>query len=282
MDVIVDPHRMHAWSVRRKGRGGRVALVPTMGFLHQGHLSLMEWGRRAAEHLVTSIFVNPIQFGPNEDFAAYPRDLERDLELCRGAGVDCVFTPRAEAMYPPGNQTRVSVSELAAPLCGAGRPGHFDGVTTVVAKLFGIVACDVAVFGQKDFQQWLVIRRMAEDLNLPVEVVGRPTVREPDGLAMSSRNKYLDAGQRQTALGLNQALDLAEKMIKAGEQDAAAVERAVIKHIEANGGAAVEYAELRDPESLAKTGLVAGPVLLALAVNVGRARLIDNRVIGRT
>jgi pantoate--beta-alanine ligase len=271
---------MTAWSESRRAAGRRIALVPTMGFLHEGHLSLIRWAGEQADDVVVSIFVNPTQFGPSEDFEAYPRDMERDLALCAGAGADVVFAPGVEDMYPAGFQTVISVTELSRPLCGATRPGHFDGVATVVTKLFTIVRPHLGVFGEKDYQQLQVIKRFAADLNLGVEVVGRPTVREADGLAMSSRNKYLTPEQRPAALTLSRALALAEDLVARGERESGSILAELRGMIEAVPGTEIDYLELRHPETLAPAGRVDGRTLLALAVKVGKARLIDNRVIG--
>lgn len=280
MEVISAPEAMTAWSEARRREDRRIALVPTMGYLHDGHLSLIRWAVERSDDAVVSIFVNPTQFGPSEDFGAYPRDMERDLALCREAGTRVVFAPEVDDMYPEGFQTVVSVKEVSRPLCGASRPGHFDGVATVVTKLFTIVRPHLGVFGEKDFQQLLVIKRLARDLNLGVEVVGRPTVREPDGLAMSSRNKYLTPEQRPSALSLSRALALAEELVAGGERVAESILSKIRDMIEAAPGTEIDYVELRDPSTLVEVERVDKPALLALAVKVGLARLIDNRIIG--
>jgi len=259
-----------------------IVLVPTMGFFHEGHLSLMRRAKTLADRVVVSLFVNPIQFGPSEDLAKYPRDLDRDRALAEGAGVDALFTPAAGAMYGDGFQTRVVVSGLSQGLCGASRPGHFDGVATVVTKLFHIVAPDVAVFGEKDFQQLAVIRRMAADLDFNLRIVGHPIVREADGLAMSSRNTYLSKEERQVATCLYQSLTLAKTL--AGQNGPPQktvtpreIERAVTDFIQQNAGFVVEYATVIDRASLATAAKIDESCLLALAVRVnGRVRLIDN------
>lgn len=261
-----------------RSRGGRVGLVPTMGYLHEGHLALVRRARELAEFVVVSIFVNPTQFGPNEDFERYPRDWERDSALCRGAGVDLVFAPPVEELYPDGAQTWVTVEDLAGPLCGAGRPGHFRGVATVVAKLFHAVEPDVAVFGEKDYQQLQVIRRMARDLLMPVRIEGVPTVREADGLALSSRNVYLKGEQRGQARALSRALARAQELVSAGEERADPILSAV-RGLLQEAGVRVEYAELRHPETLVPVESVRPRALLALAASVGPTRLIDNRVL---
>lgn len=261
-----------------KASGKRVALVPTMGCLHEGHLVLVRRARELADFVVVSIFVNPTQFGPGEDFDRYPRALERDRELLRAEGVDLVFAPPVGEMYPAGFQTYVAVESLSKPLCGARRPGHFRGVATVVAKLFCAVEPDVAVFGEKDYQQLQVIRRMAADLDLSVAVEGVPTVREPDGLAMSSRNTYLSAEERRSALGLSRALARAQELVDAGEVRPSALEasaRAVLEE----AGLRIDYAEVRHPETLEPMKSAAPRALLALAAFAGTTRLIDNRVL---
>ena len=267
-----------ALSLRREGR--RIAFVPTMGFLHEGHASLLREGRQRGDVLVLSIFVNPIQFGPNEDLDSYPRNLEGDCAIARACGVDIVFTPTAAGMYPPGFQTAIRVPELALPLCGASRPGHFDGVATVVAKLFNIVQPDVALFGRKDFQQLAIIRRMALDLSLPVEIIGMPIVREADGLAMSSRNSYLSPDQRQSALCLSRAIRLVRERYAAGERQAARLIEAARGLIQAEPAATIDYLELRDAATLETATDVSDTTLLALAVRIGTTRLIDNTLLG--
>jgi len=266
--------RCRAWR-----REGRLALVPTMGYLHAGHLSLLEWGRGQADRLVASIFVNPAQFGPSEDLARYPRDLERDAALCEKAGVDALFCPEAEEMYPAGYQTWVEVTELSQGLCGASRPGHFRGVATVVLKLLNIVRPHLAVFGLKDYQQYLVIRRMAADLDLGVEIVGRPTVREEGGLAMSSRNTYLSPEERQEALVLREALREAERLVAAGERDAASLTTRLKGLIAARHRVRLDYLELRDAGSLEAVSCLDAPAVLAVAARVGATRLIDNTLL---
>ncbi|APC07331.1 pantoate--beta-alanine ligase [Neomoorella thermoacetica] len=260
-------------------RGLSIGLVPTMGYLHEGHLSLARAARQQNDVVIMSIFVNPTQFGPNEDFARYPRDLERDRELAAGAGVDAVFAPAVEEMYPAGYATYVQVEGLTEVLCGASRPGHFRGVTTVVNKLFNIVQPDRAYFGQKDYQQALVIKRMVRDLNFPIEIITIPTVREADGLALSSRNKYLTPEQRRSALSLHRALNLGSDLIKAGEREAAAVRRAMEKEITAWPETRIDYVAISDADTLKPLEKIAGRVLLALAVWVGNTRLIDNVVL---
>ncbi len=262
-----------------RASGRTVGLVPTMGYFHQGHLELMRAARENADRVVVSIFVNPIQFGPGEDLEAYPRDLQRDLEDARKLGVDYVFHPPVDEMYPEGFQTQVRVLELTKHLCGLARPGHFEGVTTVVAKLFNITRPHLAFFGQKDYQQLTVVSRMAGDLDMGVEIVGIPIVRESDGLAMSSRNIYLSPEERESALSLQESLGIADEMVRGGERDAARVRRAVEEHIQSRPHTDIDYVALCDPRTLEDVEIIQGDVLLALAVRVGKARLIDNRIL---
>jgi pantoate--beta-alanine ligase len=257
----------------------RIGLVPTMGYLHAGHLSLVHAAQRECDVVVMSIFVNPKQFGPQEDFTTYPRDLESDLRQAREAGVDAVFTPAVEEMYPPGFLTEVAVHELTAPLCGAARPGHFNGVTTVVAKLFNIVGPDRAYFGQKDYQQVTVLRKMTTDLCMPLEVITCPTVREPDGLAMSSRNAYLSPAERQAALVLSQALRLAKERLAQGERQGARLTATLRDYIAKEPLARIEYAAVCDPDTLQEVKQIFGTILVVLAVYIGKTRLIDNTLL---
>ncbi|WP_448605309.1 pantoate--beta-alanine ligase [Thermoflexus hugenholtzii] len=255
---------------------GTWGFVPTMGYLHEGHLSLVRRARAENDRVAVSIFVNPTQFGPHEDYARYPRDLERDLRLLEPLGVDLVFVPSVEEMYPPGFQTWVIVEEVSRPLEGASRPGHFRGVATVVAKLFNILQPDRAYFGQKDAQQTVVIRRMVQDLNIPVEIVICPTVREPDGLAMSSRNTYLSPEERRAATVLFRALQAAKARYEAGERDAERLREAMREVIRAEPLARIDYVSVAHPETLQELERVEGPALLSLAVYIGTTRLIDN------
>ena len=267
-----------ARTARRAGRS--IAFVPTMGYLHEGHESLLHEGRRRGDLLVLSIFVNPTQFGVGEDFEAYPRDLARDRAVAEGAGVDVIFAPRAMEMYPSGYQTYVDVERLTLPLCGASRPGHFRGVTTVVSKLFNIVQPDVALFGTKDYQQLAVVRRMVADLNMPMEVVGMPIIREADGLALSSRNAYLSPAERQAALCLSRSIREAREIYRAGERDVATMRGRVAAIIAAEPSATVDYIEFRHGDSLEEVAVADDRTLLALAVKIGRTRLIDNCLMG--
>ena len=262
-----------------KKQGRRIALVPTMGYLHQGHLTLVEKAKASGGFVVLSIFVNPLQFGPKEDFATYPRDLERDAALCAAAGVDLLFHPATEEMYPRPMLTYVEVGQLDAVLCGAKRPGHFRGVATVVSKLFNVVQPDAAYFGQKDYQQFLIIKRMVSDLNLPVEVCPVPIVREEDGLAMSSRNVYLSPDERREALVLSQSLEEAEKSIQSGERAAREIESKMREKISRNSRGEIDYAEVRNAEDLTEVTRIDVPVVIALAVKFGKTRLIDNKVV---
>ena len=256
-----------------------VGLVPTMGSFHDGHLALMRAARAASDVVVVSLFVNPAQFGPNEDLAAYPRDFDRDRDLAAAEGVDLLFAPDVSEVYPDGFDTRVEVGGVTGTLEGESRPGHFAGVTTVVTKLFNMVGPDVAWFGQKDAQQALVIRKLVRDLNMPVRVEVAPTVREPDGLAMSSRNAYLSGDDRERAASLSRALAAAERTVAAGRRDAADVLAAARAELDA-AGVTPEYLELRSAEDLSPAERVNGNTLLAVAARVGRARLIDNTMLG--
>ena len=261
-------------------RGDRVGFVPTMGALHAGHLALVGEAKKRASFVVVSIFVNPTQFGPNEDLGKYPRDLAGDLARLAPLGVDAVFAPPPTEIYDAGEDTRVHVGRLTEPLCGRTRPGHFDGVATVVAKLFNLVGPSVAVFGRKDYQQFLVVRRMTRDLLAPVEIVGVPTLREPDGLAMSSRNAFLSPDERDRALGLVRGLSAAARAFASGERRARALEEAARGPID-RVASSVDYVDVRDPDPLAPfDGLTGARALLAVACRIGTTRLIDNVVLG--
>ena len=270
---------MLSHSSRLLDEGDRIGFVPTMGYLHEGHLSLMRQARLDNHALVVSIFVNPTQFGPNEDYDSYPRDLEEDTVMLREVGCDVLFTPSAEEMYPDGNVTTVSVAGLTDRLCGASRPGHFDGVTTVVNKLFNITKPHRAYFGLKDYQQYRVLDRMVTDLDMDIEVVGLPTIREKDGLAMSSRNAYLSADQRENALTLSRSLETARKMVSEGERDPVVIESRVKELIESQPLLSIDYVSIVDEGDLSPIDILDKPALLALAVRVGEARLIDNTVL---
>jgi len=271
---------MQAIAGGERARGRTIAFVPTMGYLHDGHASLMREGRRRGDLLVASIFVNPSQFGAGEDFDAYPRDLERDARMAREAGVDVIFAPRASDIYPAGYQTWVDVDRLTLPLCGASRPGHFRGVTTVVCKLFNIVMPHVALFGKKDYQQLAVIRKMAADLNVAIDIVGMPIVRESDGLAMSSRNAYLSPDERRAALCLSRGIAEARRLFAAGERESGRLKDAVAAVIAAEPLVVTEYIEVRDGDTLEEVAVPGRNTLLALAVRIGKTRLIDNGLLG--
>ncbi len=273
----VEQMQERAENLRRDGR--RIACVPTMGFLHDGHLSLMRIARRRADVLVVSIFVNPAQFGPEEDFETYPRNLERDLDLCAKENVDIVFTPKTATLYPDGYQSYVKLEHLPHHLCGLSRPVFFTGVATVVCKLFNIVHPHIAVFGEKDYQQLLIIRRMVKDLNINTEIIGAPIVREKDGLAMSSRNAYLTSDQRPAALTLYRSLVKARKRVETGERNAARILNEARDLISAQPETDIDYLSICDPETLIDVERIDRTALMALAVKVGKTRLIDNTIL---
>jgi pantoate--beta-alanine ligase len=277
--VIKSPAEMSAWSEAARARGERIAFVPTMGALHAGHVSLLTAAKKRADLVVLSIFVNPTQFGPNEDLARYPRSLVGDLAKAEGAGTAVAFVPEAKDMYPKGAQTFIEVREVSQGLCGERRPGHFVGVATVVAKLFNIVRPHVALFGEKDFQQLAVIRRMVADLNMSVEIVGQPTVREPDGLAMSSRNAYLTPPDRSRALAISKGLSEARQRYAAGQRNAEALVQAALDIIQPSVDR-IDYVEIRDADTLAPVGNIDRPAVILAAVYVGTTRLIDNLRLG--
>lgn len=281
-EIIRSPKEMFARCEAERRAGKRVGFVPTMGCLHRGHLSLVEKAKAAADAVVVSIFVNPKQFGPNEDFDKYPRVLDADVDKLAALGVGAVFAPSAADMYPDGFSTEVAVSGLTENLCGAHRPGHFNGVTTVVAKLLSIVGPCAAVFGQKDYQQLKVIERMVRDLNLPIDVIPAPIVREPDGLAMSSRNAYLSPEDRERALSLSRGLDKARIAFEKGERRAGTLRQTVLDEVSAACDS-VDYVDIADPESLAllsEDDKVQTSALIAIAARLGTTRLIDNIVLG--
>jgi pantoate--beta-alanine ligase len=277
-EIIRDPAAMRARVEDLRRDGLRIAVVPTMGFLHEGHLSLLRAARARADVVILTIFVNPTQFGPSEDLSRYPRDEDGDLAKARPCGVDLAFCPEAAAMYATGAQTFVEVRDLARPLCGEKRPGHFAGVATIVTKLFNLTRPHVAFFGEKDYQQLAVIRRMVRDLDQGVEIAGMPIVREPDGLAMSSRNAYLSAEQRLQALALSGGLAAAEAAFIAGERDAAALVALARAPLE-RAGLRIDYVDLRDADELTPLTHVGRDAVLAIAAFVGTTRLIDNRVL---
>lgn len=262
-----------------KKQGLSVALVPTMGYLHEGHKSLMERARKENDKVVVSIFVNPMQFGPNEDLESYPRDLDRDSKICEAAGVDLIFHPEVEEMYGPDFHAYVDMHTLPEKLCGASRPVHFRGVQTVVSKLFHIIPADRAYFGQKDAQQLAIIRRMVMDLNFDIEIIGCPIIREEDGLAKSSRNTYLSEEERKQAVILNQSLEAAMDAINAGEKDATKVKQIIIDKLHTCPLAKIDYVEVVSFDTIQPIEKVEGAVLIAIAVYIGTTRLIDNRII---
>ena len=274
MDIIKTIEDMQRWSHEQRAVGKTIAFVPTMGALHEGHLSLLREGKKRADLVVASIFVNPTQFAPTDDLATYPRDDKGNFVKCEECGVDALFVPDDDTMYPEGYQTYVTVEGLSRLLCGISRPTHFSGVTTVCAKLFNIVKPDVAIFGEKDYQQLVIIRRMVRDLNINLEIVGAPIVRESDGLAMSSRNKYLDDKERQAARSLSQSLNVAQDLVASGERDMTTIRDAVRKTIESAEIPVIDYIEIVDPNTLEQTSQL--PARLLIAANVGPARLIDN------
>lgn len=279
MEIISTIKQMQAHSEQTWHLGQIIAFVPTMGFLHEGHLSLIREARKRADEVVVSIFVNPTQFGPGEDLEAYPRDLPRDIELIRQEGADIIFTPKPEELYPKKFQTFVELEKLPAHLCGISRPMHFKGVATVVAKLFNIVKPHVAVFGQKDFQQLAVIRQMVQDLNFDVEIIGAPTVRESDGLAMSSRNTYLTNEQRESGLSLYQSLQKVQALLEDGINNADELIKTASELIQSRPETQIDYVSICDPDTLEDLQIIDRPALMALAVKVGKTRLIDNIVL---
>jgi len=279
VEIIASPAQMQRWSDDARRRGETIAFVPTMGFLHEGHLTLMREGRARATRLASSLFVNPTQFGPNEDFSRYPRNFDGDCEAMRTVPVDVLFAPEPEAMFPVGSQTWVEATEVTKGLCGDHRPGHFRGVTTVVAKLFNIVKPHIALFGEKDFQQLRAIQQMVADLNFDLEIVPVAIVREPDGLAMSSRNAYLTPDERERALALSRALRAAGECLKRGERNSAQLAGAARAVLERTPGVEIEYVEARDAETLMPIDRLERPVVVAIAVRVGKTRLIDNAVL---
>ena len=279
MDVIREPVDMQRWSGRMRRAGESIGLVPTMGYLHAGHVALVRRCGELAGKTVVSIYVNPTQFGPGEDLDTYPRDLDRDLDTCRSEGVDAVFYPTDAGMYVSDHSVFVTEDCLANRLCGASRPGHFRGVLTIVCKLFNLVGPSVAVFGRKDYQQAVLIRRMVRDLDFGVRIVAAPTVRESDGLAMSSRNRYLSDGERKQALALRRALAAAERMHADGVQDGADLKAGMMACFEAARGVTLEYLEIVDAETLDPVDRVGRPAAVLLAARVGNTRLIDNTVL---
>jgi pantoate--beta-alanine ligase len=279
MKIIKEIHEMQSLAEEARREGKKIAVVPTMGALHEGHLTLMDYGREKADLLVVSIFVNPIQFGPKEDFEKYPRDLEEDGRLTEKRGVDIIFSPEAKAFYPEFFQTYVTVEKVTQNLCGQFRPGHFQGVTTVVCKLFHIVKPHLAIFGQKDYQQCIAIQQMVNDLNMDVEVVGRPTIREADGLAMSSRNRYLSPKERESARSLSQALKEAQTLFRKGERKTEVLLERITDLIGKKPDTRIEYAKICHPRTLEDLAVIKDQGVLVLAVWVGATRLIDNYLL---
>ena len=276
MEVLRTNQEMTKWREERYRKGQIVGFVPTMGYFHKGHLALMEEALQRADEVVVSIFVNPTQFSPGEDLDQYPRDLERDLKLCRDLGVQAIFAPEVEEMYPSGFQTRVQVEHITQNLCGLHRQGHFSGVALVVTKLFGAIRPHLAVFGEKDFQQLVVVKRLSKDLNLGVEIIPLPIVREPDGLAMSSRNKYLSEEERNSALSLSRSLLSARNMVAEGERRVDVLVARAKEMIEAEPHTRIQYVQVVDEETVADIDEVTPKAVMAMAVFVGQARLIDN------
>lgn len=281
MDVVTTICDLRSRVAAARGRGGRIGCVPTMGALHPGHLSLVEECRKHVDYTVATIFVNPTQFSPTEDLSKYPRPIEADLEACRLAGVDCVYLPEVPSLYPDGYDTWVTVDQLSRILEGEFRPTHFRGVTTIVCKLFNIVQPDIACFGAKDYQQQAMIRRMVKDLDMPVEIVICPTVREPDGLALSSRNVYLSPQERETALVISRTLNQARDRYLSGEQEVSQIEAEMWATLTSTPGVEPQYAVIRDPETLAELTSVQSQAVALIAAYVGKTRLIDNLTIQR-
>ena len=280
MQVVRQIREMQKISDKLRKEGKRIGFVPTMGYLHDGHISLVKRVKELCDSVVASIFVNPTQFGPGEDFQRYPRDEEGDRAKLEKAGVEFLFIPEAKEMYPSGYQTYVEVAEVSKGLCGDFRPGHFRGVATVVSKLFNIVKPHVAVFGEKDYQQLLVIERMVEDLNFDIEIIPGTLIREKDGIAMSSRNTYLSPEDRKKATGLYRSLLRAKELFDSGEKRAYNIKLAVEKMIESVEGISLQYVEIRDAATLERVETVSGPAVVAVAAMVGSVRLIDNIIIG--
>ena len=280
MKIIKSVKEMQALSESLRNQGKIVTFVPTMGYFHEGHLDLMREGRKRGDCVVISIYVNPTQFGPNEDFEQYPRDFERDRAMAERVGVDVIYYPSNQEIYPPNYQTYITVEGVTDNLCGLSRPGHFRGVATVCAKLFNAVKPHVAVFGKKDFQQLVTIRRMVQDLNLDLEIVGMATTREPDGLAMSSRNIYLTAEERTSGLSLSRSLKIARELYEQGERDAAKIIGKVKNNIESHPYTKIDYVQICDTTTMKDVARLDGECVIALAVRVGKTRLIDNYVFG--
>lgn len=280
MQVIPSISEMQSFSESLRKKGSIISFVPTMGYFHEGHLNLMREGKEKSDCAVVSIYVNPTQFGPNEDFEKYPRDFERDAKMAESVGVDVIFTPANVDMYPQNYQSYVNVEETTKNLCGLSRPEHFRGVTTICLKLFNIVKPHITIFGKKDFQQFITIKRMVQDLNLDLTVIGQDTTREPDGLAMSSRNVYLKGPERESALSLSRSLKLAKTLFDAGVRDSAEIIKQVAGHIESYPYTTIDYVKICETKNLHDLKVIDTEAVLALAVKVGQTRLIDNYVFG--
>ena len=276
MKKIDSISEMQKISEELRASGKTIAFVPTMGFLHEGHLELMREGNRRSDILIASIFINPTQFGFSEDLDAYPRDMEGDFKKAKSAGTDFIFIPSVKEMYPKNFQTTINLKSIINHLCGLSRPGHFDGVATVIAKFFNIMRPHIAIFGQKDFQQLAVIRCMVKDLNLDIEIIGHQTVREDDGLAMSSRNSYLNSKERISALCLKKSLDLSIAMVNGGVTETLKIKSAIEKLISTHSFTEIDYIAICDPETMEDINIIEGEALFALAVYIGKTRLIDN------
>jgi pantoate--beta-alanine ligase len=280
MKIIKSVKKMQSYSESLRLQGKRIAFVPTMGYFHEGHLALMKEAKKMADCVVVSIYVNPTQFGPKEDFSRYPRDLKRDLKMAEGANVDIIFYPPDDEIYPADYQTYVDVEKVTQNLCGMSRPGHFRGVTTICLKLFNIVKPHIAIFGKKDFQQFISIKRMVYDLNLDLQIIGLSTVREADGLAMSSRNKYLQNNERSSALTLAASLKLAQKLYSTGERKASVIINEVKRLIKKADYTDIDYVKICEVNTLNDVKEIKSQSVIALAVKVGKTRLIDNHVLG--
>lgn len=276
MNIIRSIKKQREWSLREHEKGNKISLVPTMGFLHEGHLSLLKKARKYGDKTVVSIFVNPTQFSPEEDFDKYPRDEKHDIMPLKKEEIDLAFIPEIKDIYPDGYETYVTVKELSKHYCGKSRPKHFRGVTTIVLKLFNIVNPDFSIFGEKDYQQYVIIKKMCRDLNIGVKIIPSPIVREKDGLAMSSRNRYLSMEERREATVLYKSLKLAEDMANNGIKSVKAIKKEMIKLIESKKFPKIDYIEFVEPESLKKIRTIEGPVRILEAIWIGKARLIDN------
>ncbi len=280
MKIIKSVKKMQSYSESLRLQGKRIAFVPTMGYFHEGHLALMKEAKKMADCVVVSIYVNPTQFGPQEDFSKYPRNLKRDLKMAESVNVDVIFYPSDDEIYPADYQTYVDVEKVTQNLCGMSRPGHFRGVTTICLKLFNIVKPHIAIFGKKDFQQFISVKRMVDDLNLDLQIIGQPTVREADGLAMSSRNKYLKKNERSSALTLFSSLKLAQKLYSSGERKASVIINEVKKLIKKAEFTDIDYVKICETDTLNDVDEISNKSVIALAVKVGETRLIDNHVFG--